>query len=98
MFASISHRYDLLNSILSFNRHYAWRRSAVKLAGLHPGDSALDVCTGTGDFAIDLYRAVGATGTVVGSDFCAPMLKLGKRKSDAASNGRVAMRVADAQP
>jgi demethylmenaquinone methyltransferase/2-methoxy-6-polyprenyl-1,4-benzoquinol methylase len=97
MFASIAHRYDLLNSILSFNRHYSWRRKAVKLARLHPGNAALDVCTGTGDFAIDLFHAVGPTGRVVGSDFCAPMLRLGKQKTDAVSNGRVAMVVADAQ-
>lgn len=97
MFASIAHRYDLLNSVLSFNRHYAWRRKAVRLAQLQPGDSALDVCTGTGDFAIDLYRAVGPTGTVVGSDFCTPMLQRGKVKTDAASGGRIAMMVADTQ-
>jgi demethylmenaquinone methyltransferase/2-methoxy-6-polyprenyl-1,4-benzoquinol methylase len=97
MFASIAHRYDLLNSILSFNRHYAWRRTAVKLAQPRPGDSALDVCTGTGDFAIDLYNAVGPTGRVVGSDFCAPMLQRGKEKTDAVSGGRIEMMVADAQ-
>jgi demethylmenaquinone methyltransferase/2-methoxy-6-polyprenyl-1,4-benzoquinol methylase len=97
MFASIAHRYDLLNSILSFNRHYAWRRKAVRLAKLQPGDSALDVCTGTGDFAIDLYRAVGPTGRVVGSDFCAPMLQRGREKTDAVSGGRIEMMVADAQ-
>lgn len=97
MFASIAHRYDLLNSILSFNRHYAWRRKAVRLAKLRPGDWALDICTGTGDFAIDLYRAVGPTGRVVGSDFCAPMLQRGREKTDAVSGGRIEMMVADAQ-
>ena len=97
MFASIAHRYDLLNSILSFNRHYAWRRKAVRLAQLRPGDSALDVCTGTGDFAIDLYNVVGPKGRVVGSDFCAPMLQRGKEKTDAVSGGRIEMMVADAQ-
>ena len=97
MFASIAHRYDLLNSILSFNRHYAWRRKAVGLANLQPGDRALDVCTGTGDFAIDLYRAVGPSGKVVGSDFCPPMLQRGREKTDAVSAGRIDMMVADAQ-
>ena len=97
MFAGIAHRYDLLNSILSFNRHYAWRRRSVRLAHLQPGDSALDVCAGTGDFAIELYRAVGPTGTVVGCDFCPPMVLIGARKAQAASGGRIAMMVADAQ-
>src|SRR5262245_28601575 len=96
MFAGIAHRYDLLNSILSFNRHKAWRRHAVRLAGLQPGDSALDVCTGTGDFAIHLYRAVGSSGTVVGSDFCAPMVQCGQGKTDRASGGRIRLMIADA--
>ena len=82
MFAGIAHRYDLLNSVLSFNRHKAWRRYAVRLSGVKEGDSALDVCTGTGDFAIDLARAVGETGTVLGSDFCRPMVEIGQRKAE----------------
>ncbi len=82
MFAGIARRYDLLNSVLSFNQHKAWRRYAVRLAGVRAGDSALDVCTGTGDFAIDLSGAVGSTGRVVGSDFCRPMVELGKQKTE----------------
>jgi demethylmenaquinone methyltransferase / 2-methoxy-6-polyprenyl-1,4-benzoquinol methylase len=97
MFAGIAHRYDLLNDILSFNRHKAWRRYAVRLAQLRPGDYALDVCSGTGDFAVDLYRAVGPTGAVVGSDFCPPMVKHGLEKTCRASEGRIRMMIADAQ-
>lgn len=96
MFASIAYRYDLLNSVLSFHRHKAWRRYAVHLANLRPGDRALDVCTGTGDFAVDLYRAVGPMGTVVGVDFCAPMIQYGKEKTDRASGGRITLMIADA--
>jgi demethylmenaquinone methyltransferase/2-methoxy-6-polyprenyl-1,4-benzoquinol methylase len=81
MFAGIAHRYDLLNSLLSFSRHRAWRRQAVRLARLRPGDSALDVCTGTGDFALDLRAAVGASGLVAGADFCEPMVRIGQRKA-----------------
>jgi demethylmenaquinone methyltransferase/2-methoxy-6-polyprenyl-1,4-benzoquinol methylase len=96
MFAGIAHRYDLLNSLLSFNRHRAWRRQAVRLAALRPGDSALDICTGTGDFALDLYRAIGPDGIVIGSDFCAPMIRRGKAKTDSVSQGRICMMIGDA--
>ncbi len=96
MFAGIAPRYDLLNDILSFNRHKSWRRYAVRQARLHPGDTVLDVCTGTGDFALDLYRAVGPTGLVIGSDFCAPMVLQGRVKTDRASNGCIHMMIADA--
>lgn len=80
MFASVASRYDLLNSILSFRRHKVWRKVAVHDANLRPGDTALDVCTGTGDFALDLRDAVGESGKVIGVDFCMPMLVIGARK------------------
>ncbi len=96
MFAGIAGRYDLLNSILSFNRHRAWRRYAVRLAKLQPGDRALDVCTGTGDFALDLARAVGARGLVAGSDFCAPMVRIGKRKAERSPGARIGLSIGDA--
>ena len=80
LFASIARRYDLLNSILSFNHHKRWRAFAVQQCRLWSGDRALDVCAGTLDFAIELSRAVGPTGKVVGIDFCRPMLDVGRRK------------------
>jgi demethylmenaquinone methyltransferase/2-methoxy-6-polyprenyl-1,4-benzoquinol methylase len=95
MFSGIARRYDLLNSVLSFNRHRAWRRCAVKLAGLRQGDSALDVCSGTGDFAIALAAAVGSEGFVAGSDFCRPMLAAGRSKTETARGAPVSLLVAD---
>lgn len=97
MFAGIAGRYDLLNDVLSFNRHRLWRNYAVELAKVQPGNSALDVCTGTGDFALDLYKKVGTSGRVIGSDFCEPMVRLGKVKTDKASDSRIGMTVGDAQ-
>ena len=80
MFASIAPRYDLLNSILSFNRHKYWRSFAVRQCNLSPGDRALDIGAGTLDFAIELSRAVGPSGQVVAVDFCRPMFEIGMRK------------------
>ena len=80
LFASIAPRYDLLNTILSFNCHRRWRAFAVRQCGLSPGDAALDVCAGTLDIAIELSRAVGTSGGVVGVDFCRPMLEVGRAK------------------
>lgn len=96
MFASVASRYDLLNSILSFRRHKVWRRVAVRDANLHPGDIALDVCTGTGDFAMDLRNAVGETGTVAGIDFCLPMLEIGARKIVQKRHSNMCMILGDA--
>lgn len=35
----------------------------------------LDCATGTGDLAIEFKKAVGDTGYVLGTDFCAPMIE-----------------------
>ena len=80
MFDAIAPRYDLLNSVLSLRLHGRWRHLAAQKAALKPGDSALDVCTGTGDFACELSRWVGGEGTVVGTDFSKEMLRWGEPK------------------
>jgi demethylmenaquinone methyltransferase/2-methoxy-6-polyprenyl-1,4-benzoquinol methylase len=60
-----------------------WRRSAVRATRLTPGDAALDVCCGTGDLALELRRAVGPAGHVVGIDFSEQMLDVARAKSPA---------------
>lgn len=97
MFAEIAGRYDLLNSLLSFNQHKAWRRKAVRLAAVRAGERCLDVCTGTGDFAIDLAAAVGSNGRVIASDFCEPMIRNGLQKMQRATGGKISMMVANAE-
>jgi demethylmenaquinone methyltransferase/2-methoxy-6-polyprenyl-1,4-benzoquinol methylase len=82
MFASIAGTYDLLNHLLSLRQDHGWRRAAVEAAGVRPGDRVLDVCTGTGDLAVELARTVGAGGRVVGTDFCEAMVRLGVPKMD----------------
>lgn len=82
MFDAIAPRYDLLNSVFSARMHHHWRRVAVAQTALSPGDAALDVCTGTGDLAFELARCVGKSGSVIGSDFSAPMLSLAEKKRE----------------
>lgn len=75
LFSSIAHRYDLLNTVLSFNQDKAWRRFAVRQSGLKSGGYGLDVACGTGMLSFEQAKAVGATGRVTGVDFCEEMLK-----------------------
>ncbi len=77
MFASIASRYDLLNRLLSAGIDRGWRRSLLALAGDVRGRSAVDVCCGTGDVALRLFRG-GAH--VVGIDFTPEMLLLAVKK------------------
>ena len=81
MFAQIAPRYDLLNSLMSLSLHHRWRDYAVSKLALKHGDSALDVCCGTGDFMLPLNKAVGEQGKVFGLDFCLPMLQVAREKN-----------------
>jgi demethylmenaquinone methyltransferase/2-methoxy-6-polyprenyl-1,4-benzoquinol methylase len=81
MFASVAPRYDLLNHVLSLGLDLTWRRAtaqALRDVLSRPGSVAADVCCGTGDMALALSRFPG--GTVVGTDFCHPMLQRAQRK------------------
>jgi demethylmenaquinone methyltransferase/2-methoxy-6-polyprenyl-1,4-benzoquinol methylase len=69
MFAGISHRYDFLNSLLSLRRDKYWRRFAAEKL---PSGRTLDVCSGTGDVAIEVSKR----SDVIASDFCEEMLKI----------------------
>ena len=74
MFDSIAPGYDRLNALFSLGRDRAWRRRAAHEAGLQPGNAALDLCTGTGALALELWRHVQPGGQVIGIDLSAPML------------------------
>lgn len=80
LFAEIAPKYDLLNSLMSLHLHHRWRAAAVRELELSSGDLALDICCGTGDFFAPLRKAVGTSGTVLGVDFCLPMLEIAERK------------------
>jgi len=81
MFASISTRYDRANTVLSGGIHHLWRRKAVRWSQAGAGDRVLDCATGTGDLAVAFRKAVGPTGTVIGTDFVPEMLTIAREKA-----------------
>jgi demethylmenaquinone methyltransferase / 2-methoxy-6-polyprenyl-1,4-benzoquinol methylase len=82
MFDRIAGVYDRMNHVMTAGLDRRWRERAVERAGLEPGDSALDVCCGTGDLAFELARAVGPSGRVVACDFSEAMLELAREKEE----------------
>lgn len=93
MFAAIARSYDLNNRLHSFGRDQAWRKAAVRLAGVHQGEEVLDCACGTGDLTL-AFAKTGAK-RVVGTDFTQEMLDIaGTKLRD--SSGRVGFQQADA--
>ena len=81
MFDRIAPRYDRLNRVLSLGADVGWRRRAIALAWLGPGERALDVGVGTGDLAFGILRASGAGSRVIGVDIAPAMLAVAERRA-----------------
>lgn len=84
MFGRIARRYDLANRILSGGIDRWWRRRVVRAVRGHPHHDVLDLATGSGDLAFALSRNLDSTTTIVGMDFCQPMLDQAEAKKKAA--------------
>jgi demethylmenaquinone methyltransferase/2-methoxy-6-polyprenyl-1,4-benzoquinol methylase len=87
MFASIAGKYDLLNHLLSLNIDRLWRRFTTRTVPPEPGVPVLDCCTGTADLALAYHRAGRGRSPVVATDFCRPMLEIGRAKVQKAGAG-----------
>jgi demethylmenaquinone methyltransferase / 2-methoxy-6-polyprenyl-1,4-benzoquinol methylase len=83
VFEKIYENYDKMNSVISFQRHVAWRKDTMKRMNVQKGAKSLDVCCGTADWTIALAEAVGKDGHVTGLDFSQNMLKIGHQKIEA---------------
>lgn len=79
MFNRIAHRYDLLNSVLSFGMDRNWRKKL--LAALPKGNAlqVLDLATGTADVAIALSK-LARVEAITGVDIATEMLAFGEQK------------------
>jgi ubiquinone/menaquinone biosynthesis methyltransferase len=77
LFATIADRYDLITAVLSYGQDARWKRKLVAIAGVRPGERALDLAAGTGDIAL----AVAARGAkTTGLDITHRMLQLASAK------------------
>jgi demethylmenaquinone methyltransferase/2-methoxy-6-polyprenyl-1,4-benzoquinol methylase len=51
VFDSVAERYDVMNDLMSLGMHRVWKRFAVLLSAVRPGERVLDVAAGSGDLA-----------------------------------------------
>ncbi|MEZ5099713.1 MAG: class I SAM-dependent methyltransferase [Thermoleophilia bacterium] len=82
LFAPLGPTYDRVASTLSFGQDPRWRRFLVSRIAAAPGETVLDVATGTGAVAIELVRRHGCS--VVGVDRSAGMLAEARRRVEQA--------------
>jgi demethylmenaquinone methyltransferase/2-methoxy-6-polyprenyl-1,4-benzoquinol methylase len=81
MFGRVAPRYDFLNHALCGGTDVYWRwRLARAVAAQRPA-RLLDLATGSGDVLRALARRRAATETMIGADFCLPMLQVARTKA-----------------
>ena len=98
VFDSVADNYDVMNDLMSFGIHRLWKRFAINMAGLKPGQQVLDLAGGTGDLTRLMAPAVGPSGHIVLSDINAAMLANGRRRLlDRGISGNVTFALANAE-
>jgi demethylmenaquinone methyltransferase / 2-methoxy-6-polyprenyl-1,4-benzoquinol methylase len=85
VFHSVARRYDLMNDLMSFGLHRAWKAALV--TAVDPPKSRpfalLDIAGGTGDIALRVLQAGGAQTTVTVCDINPDMLAVGRERTAA---------------
>jgi demethylmenaquinone methyltransferase / 2-methoxy-6-polyprenyl-1,4-benzoquinol methylase len=83
VFHKVAGRYDLMNDLMSFGVHRAWKD--IFAAKVHPSRTRpfahLDVAGGTGDIAFRVARAGGSQTRITVADINADMLRVGEERA-----------------
>lgn len=78
VFHSVARQYDLMNDLMSMGIHRLWKRFAIALSDVRPGQVVLDLAGGSGDLTRLLSHKVGDEGQVVLADINAAMIQVGR--------------------
>jgi demethylmenaquinone methyltransferase/2-methoxy-6-polyprenyl-1,4-benzoquinol methylase len=98
MFSSIAPRYDLLNHLLSFGLDKGWRKRVASETRKIDCEKILDVCTGSGDMAIELGRQWKGKAHIEAIDFSQELIDIGRKKlGKARLNGTISFGKANAE-
>jgi demethylmenaquinone methyltransferase/2-methoxy-6-polyprenyl-1,4-benzoquinol methylase len=93
-YGDIHSTYDRINHIFTFGRDRAWRRKAVAVLLQKNPVTVLDLCTGTGDFILEVARNAGPESELIGYDFSPDMLGKARAKLRKISQGEEFPRIA----
>ena len=81
MFSTVPHRYDLLNRLLTLGLDQRWRKKAASFCLDSDPKRIMDLCSGTGDLAIELAGRANPETKIAAADFCEPMLEVAEQKA-----------------
>jgi demethylmenaquinone methyltransferase / 2-methoxy-6-polyprenyl-1,4-benzoquinol methylase len=96
VFDSVARRYDLMNDLMSFGVHRAWKSVLVAALDPRPHRTLLDLASGTGDVGLGWLERGG--GPVLLSDVTASMLEVAQDHAlSRGLIGGVSLLVADAE-
>ena len=95
LFGTVHQRYDLLNHVLSLYLDKGWRKSLVGQAHSMHLKKILDICTGTGDLAVEFAKRYPSA-QIIGIDISDQMLKIGQEKINKSGlDGRILLQQSD---
>jgi demethylmenaquinone methyltransferase / 2-methoxy-6-polyprenyl-1,4-benzoquinol methylase len=87
VFHSVARRYDLMNDLMSFGLHRAWKDALVtavnppRVASSATPFAVLDIAGGTGDIALRILQAGGGRICLTVCDINAEMLEVGRERA-----------------
>jgi demethylmenaquinone methyltransferase/2-methoxy-6-polyprenyl-1,4-benzoquinol methylase len=80
MFGRVAARYDVMNHVMGGGLDLYWRWLLVRAVRAQQPARILDLATGSGDVLLALRKQRAYTETVIGADFCLPMLQQARAK------------------
>ena len=88
VFHSVAQRYDLMNDLMSFGLHRAWKDALVTAVNPSKGRpfAFLDIAGGTGDVALRVIEAGGKDTRATVCDINSDMLAVGRERAAARSH------------
>lgn len=93
IYSEVAPSYELVNHVLTLGWDILWRKQAAKTARRLGGSEWMDICSGTGELALNLSRSAAENTNIIAVDGSLPMLSLAKRKTNMS---RIRFSIADA--
>lgn len=82
IFSEVAHLYELVNHVLTFGLDIPWRKKAARVAASGGGSLWLEVCSGTGEMAVNLKKLATSNTRIIVSDFSMPMISRASQKEE----------------